>query len=144
LNLVLPKGDPGDPEDLIDATPEQRGLMSADDKAALDALPDSVAAVEQVTLYRARTPAIVTYGTVANTRNSHLLTLAGRAMADMVTKRFATSDNQGTGAELVSTPETPASWARGLCAAVVANRSGWQVSGNVGELRGSQSYNGQI
>src|SRR5699024_12597337 len=27
LNLVLPKGDPGDPEDLIDATPEQRGLM---------------------------------------------------------------------------------------------------------------------
>lgn len=39
LNLILPKGDPGDPEDLIDATPEQRGLMSADDKAHLDETP---------------------------------------------------------------------------------------------------------
>jgi len=144
LNLVLPKGDPGDPEDLIDATPEQRGLMSADDKAALDALPDSVAAVEQETLYRARTPAIVTYGTVANTRYSHLRTLAGRPMPDMVTKRFATSDNQGTGAELVPTRETPASFARRTGAAVVANGSGWQVSGNVGELRGAQIFNGQI
>lgn len=36
LNLVLPKGDPGNPEDLINATPEQRGLMSADDKSHLD------------------------------------------------------------------------------------------------------------
>lgn len=36
LNLTLPKGDPGEPEDLNDATPERRGLMSATDKAHLD------------------------------------------------------------------------------------------------------------
>ena len=36
LNLTLPKGDPGNPEDLIDATPKQRGLMAAADKAHLD------------------------------------------------------------------------------------------------------------
>lgn len=36
LNLVLPKGDPGRPEDLIDATPQKRGLMSAGDKAHLN------------------------------------------------------------------------------------------------------------
>lgn len=39
LNLTLPKGDPGEPEDLHDATPEQRGLMSATDKAHLDETP---------------------------------------------------------------------------------------------------------
>ena len=39
LNLVLPKGDPGNPEDLVDATPEQRGLMAAQDKAHLDLTP---------------------------------------------------------------------------------------------------------
>ena len=38
LNLVLPKGDPGNPEDLNDATTEQRGLMSPEDKAAIEAI----------------------------------------------------------------------------------------------------------
>ena len=36
LNLVLPKGDPGNPEDLVDATTEQRGLMSAADKIRME------------------------------------------------------------------------------------------------------------
>ena len=36
LNLTLPKGDPGNPEDLNDATPKRRGLMSAADKTHLD------------------------------------------------------------------------------------------------------------
>src|SRR5699024_10013244 len=47
LNLVLPKGDPGNPEDLNDATTERRGLMSAEDKAAVEAInrpaPESTA-----------------------------------------------------------------------------------------------------
>lgn len=46
LNLTLPKGDPGNPEDLIDATPEQRGLMSANDKAHLDDTPTRAEVVE--------------------------------------------------------------------------------------------------
>ena len=144
LNLVLPKGDPGNPEDLIDATPEQRGLMSAGDKTMLDALPDDIAAVEQETLHRARTPALVTYGTVNGTRYSHLRTLAGRPMPGMVTKRFANSDSPGTGSGLVPTRETPRSFARRTGAAVVLNGSGWQVSGNVGEMRGAQIYDGQV
>src|SRR5699024_7330112 len=37
LNLVLPKGDPGNPEDLVDATTEHRGLMSAADKVRMEA-----------------------------------------------------------------------------------------------------------
>lgn len=39
LNLVLPKGDPGQAEDLEEATPQKRGLMSAKDKTRLDATP---------------------------------------------------------------------------------------------------------
>lgn len=47
LNMILPKGDPGDPEDLIDATPERRGLMSATDKAHLDDTPARGEVVEK-------------------------------------------------------------------------------------------------
>lgn len=46
LNLVLPKGDPGRPEDLNDATPEKRGLMSATDKAHLDETPTRTEVVD--------------------------------------------------------------------------------------------------
>jgi hypothetical protein len=42
LNLVLPKGDPGNPEDLVDATTEQRGLMSAEAVQTLESATTGV------------------------------------------------------------------------------------------------------
>ena len=46
LNLTLPKGDPGQAEDLEEATPERRGLMSAADKTRLDATPTRAEVVD--------------------------------------------------------------------------------------------------
>lgn len=45
LNLVLPKGDPGDPNELVDATTEQRGLMPAEAVQTLVAATTGVEAL---------------------------------------------------------------------------------------------------
>lgn len=88
LNLVLPKGDPGSPEDLVDATPERRGLMSAADKALLDELPTAPVAPERLPV---ATEAVA--GTVTlNSINGIAATATETAMSDAATvdELFAT------------------------------------------------------
>ena len=131
--------------DTVAAIPEAgaatAGLMSAGDWATLSELPEQVSDA----LRRGRTAAVFTYGTTAGgVTYSHFRTLGGGPVPGMLTKRFATSDTQGEGAALAPVRETPSSIARRTGAAVVFNASGWKVSGNVGEMRGPQIFNGVV
>ena len=88
LNLILPKGDPGNPDDLVDATPERRGLMSAEDKALLDELPTAPVTVDRLPGAEQSVPGVVTLNAI----NGIAATTTETAMSDAATvdELFAT------------------------------------------------------
>ena len=88
LNMILPKGDPGSPEDLVDATPERRGLMSAEDKALLDELPTAPITPERLPAAQETVPGAVTLTSI----NGIAATTTETAMSDAATvdELFAT------------------------------------------------------
>src|SRR5699024_11164894 len=127
-----------------DASTESRGMMTATAAGAIADLPSALTATEDAAIAASRVPAMFTYGTTGGHRYSHFRTFAGRPTPGLVTKRFATTDDQGTGTGLVPVRETLSSFAKRTGSPVLFNASGWKVSGNVGEMRGAQIRGGQI
>ena len=96
LNLVLPKGDPGDPEDLVDATPEKRGLMAADDKAHLDLTPTRTEVEYEIHALDRNFEAIEPrYVTRPNVRVNNVIQSIGRTRDGryFIAQRVSTSDD---------------------------------------------------
>ena len=127
-----------------DASAEARGMMTDTAAGAIADLPSALTATEDAAIAASRVPATFTYGTTGGRRYSHFRTFAGRPTPGLVTKRFATTDSQGTGTGLVPVRETLSSFAKRTGSPVLFNASGWKVSGNVGEMRGAQIRDGQV
>ena len=125
----------------VDGLASEAYVNGAVDGLATEQYADNA---QQAAISHARVPAMFTYGTTGGIRYAHFRTFAGRPTPGLITKRFATTDDQNTGTGLVPTRETLASFTRRTGAPVAFNASGWKVSGNIGEMRGAQILNGQV
>lgn len=141
LNLVLPKGDPGDPNELVDATTEQRGLMSAEAVQTLAATEAVAATAERGRPSRAT----VDWGETGGVPYS-VVRVFDAVRPGVIAKSLGDGfeDQGATDTGLVPPRETLRGFTARTGYAVAANADGWTVDGNVGEMRGPQIVNGQI